>query len=492
MLKYIGHPLVDIGIATITAFAEKQSPTQITQDDLDNIADFITQEYTRQPLKSFLTVAFPNSGFTQPAFEKTPKVRLEYANRVLRGYQTDIFVPDTFCAFTGEPAIGISLDVKDQLAPGRAFRQHIPLLNGEGVINFYPNGDPGLPISSLMLLAIQAFPLGCAKCGGRLLAVHSDNEKIIHYFASTFLRQNRELLLAARISGSAKMPESEFSYRTLFISKLLEAYKIQTSYFKKNEFSSTTIYHLTNMGQSADVSIHHLPLQITTFLRDMGKNEYRHEWNQIVQRAWEKKPESKKNQGKPFQPKKNWLYEDLFGLHDDIQRNAKRFLRTYFLRAALRYARGKTDPRIDYSLYHESDLVSWKITARFLREVMNMNKERVEQIRDMGDQLAEYVSGQNDRRFFRDFDRTSNYGAFRNALIKANYEYVKLGHMPIITLDSYIEVFEEGDELAHPDWRLARDLVLIRMVEQLHGSGWLGENIDVFPSELEEDDNEDS
>ena len=115
-----------------------------------------------------------------------------------------------------------------------------------------------------------------------------------------------------------------------------------------------------------------------------------------------------------------------------------------------------------------------------------MDKERVEQIRTMGDRLAEYVSSQNDRRFFREFFTEQRYGYFRTALIKVNLSHVKHGHPPIITLDPYIEVFEEGDDLARSDWRLARDLVLIRMVERLYAQGWLGNNMDVIPESTDE------
>jgi len=212
--------------------------------------------------------------------------------------------------------------------------------------------------------------------------------------------------------------------------------------------------------------------------------EYHQEWEAIVRRAWEIAPRRKKKKDdKPFQPRRNWLYEDLFDLPD----NAPRFLRTYFLRIALRYARGKTDPRVGYSLQNEANLVSWKITERFLRRIMHMDKERIEQIRTMGDRLAEYVSSQNDRRFFREFFTVQRYDYFRTALIKANLAHVKRGNPPIITLDPYIEVFEEGNELARPDWRLARDLVLIRMVERLYEQGWLGSNVDVIPEPAEEE-----
>ena len=118
-----------------------------------------------------------------------------------------------------------------------------------------------------------------------------------------------------------------------------------------------------------------------------------------------------------------------------------------------------------------------------------MDKERVEQIRQLGDRLAEYVSRQNDRRFFRDFFTLQRYDHLRNILIKANLASAKNGHPPLITLDPYISVFEEGDEVARTDWRLARDLVLIRLVERLYELGWLGSHPEVI-SELEETETE--
>ena len=41
MMKYTGHPFVDVGIATITAFAGKKRPEDLTEADLDAIAGYI-------------------------------------------------------------------------------------------------------------------------------------------------------------------------------------------------------------------------------------------------------------------------------------------------------------------------------------------------------------------------------------------------------------------------------------------------------------------
>jgi len=496
MLKYTGHPLVDVGVATIAAFAGKRDPAQLTEADLDKMADYITHEYTRQPLKSFLTVAFTsNAWFSQDAYnpdkpglsaeerEKRRQKREKWAKHHLRqwssgGDESDVEQD----VFTGESAIAVELSGK--LSPGRAGRAQVPLALGDEYINFYTNGVPGLPVSGTTILSLQAFPLGCAKCSGRLLAVHSDNDELTYHFAETFLRENRKAVQLAQAAGSKKMPEMQFSHRTLLIDVLLQANEMQREAREDELLFSLTAYHLTNSGQGAGLDIYHLPLEMIGFLRDMQMAEYHQEWEAIVRRAWEIAPRRKKKKDdKPFQPRRNWLYEDLFDLPD----NAPRFLRTYFLRIALRYARGKTDPRVGYSLQNEANLVSWKITERFLRRIMHMDEDRVEQIRTMGDRLAEYVSSQNDRRFFREFFTVQRYDYFRTALIKANLAHVKRGNPPIITLDPYIEVFEEGNELARPDWRLARDLVLIRMVERLYEQGWLGSNVDVIPEPAEEE-----
>lgn len=116
-----------------------------------------------------------------------------------------------------------------------------------------------------------------------------------------------------------------------------------------------------------------------------------------------------------------------------------------------------------------------------------MEPHRIEHIRKMADGLADYVNRQNDRRFFRDFYTSRNYSHLRTTLLKADLAHVQQGNPPIIQFEPYIEVFEEGTELSRRDWSLARDLVLIRMIEKLHASGWLGRNAEVIDESADEE-----
>ncbi|MCW5882148.1 MAG: type I-B CRISPR-associated protein Cas8b1/Cst1 [Anaerolineae bacterium] len=470
MIDYTGHPLVDIGIATILAFVGKRDPTTLTEADLERVADYITEQYTRQPLKSFLTVAFPNSGFTQPAFEKQPERRLAYAERVVRSYRADTPTQEERCVFTGQPAVAIAFGDKEGLPAGRAFRQHIPLLTGEDVINFHPYGDAGLPVSGEAMLAIQAFPLGCAKCGGRLLAVHSDNPDLTLHFADRFLEANRRAVLLAQETGSTKMPESARSHRTLLIETLLTADRMQSEARREEQPFSLTAYHLSNSGQGVDLNIYYLPLEIMGFLRDMRRQDNYPQWQAIVQRA--EVPLPKKGGRKTTW---NSVYEDLFQLPD----KAPRFVRRYFLLPALHSFRfGVVEGK--------PHLVSWELITSFLRRVMNMTKDRIQQIRQMGDRLAEYLHRGRDRFFETNFG-TNRYAVFRTVLLRANRREIQQGLPPLIGFDPYIEVFELAEEEARSDWRLARDLVMIRMVERLYELGQL-DTLSEFASDIDENE----
>jgi CRISPR-associated protein Cst1 len=486
MLKYTGHPLVDVGLATITAFANKDSPEELVEADLEAIAGYMAEQYTQNPLRGYLTVAFPNSGFTQPAFFTQPEKQEAYKKSVLTAFRASAPRLEETDFFLGLPVAQVALDVDGHLPPGRAFRQHIPLLTGEDVINFHPYGDAGIAISGEALLAIQALPLGSAKCGGRLFFVHSDNLEIMRYFAERFLAENRLAIHIAQQSGNDKMPEPSHKYRTLLIEMLLEALRRQLEQKSAGQPFSLTAYHLTNSGQGVDLNIYHFPNQVILYLREMLSATYSAAWKELVHRAWEI-TKAKRGETQAPEPARNYLYEDLFGVAEDVSRNAPRFIRTYFMRQAFRFAKDKIDPRGSYSLQSESALVSWKLTEPFLRRIVHMEQQRIENIRQMGDALAAYIQQQNDRRFFRNFYVIGRYDYLRNALIKANTEHVKRGNKPFLTLDSYISVFEEGEEVARADWRLARDLVLIRMVEQLYANGWLGANQDALPEATTEE-----
>jgi CRISPR-associated protein Cst1 len=163
VLRYTRHPLVDVGAAAITAFADKARPQDVTREDLERVVRFIEESYTKNPMKNFLSSLFPNSGYVNPSIK--PGRVAAFMERYLYAFRDEGGLSDMLCAYCGRQA------------NVQVFKQHVPLLTGERTLNFFPT-TPGLPVCGLCLLCIQAFPLGAAKAGGRALIIHSDNEEI--------------------------------------------------------------------------------------------------------------------------------------------------------------------------------------------------------------------------------------------------------------------------------------------------------------------------
>ncbi|MCI0615167.1 type I-B CRISPR-associated protein Cas8b1/Cst1 [bacterium] len=434
------------------------------------------------PLKSFLSAVFTaNSGFSQPAYNKQPTKRVKYASNVLHSYQRPDLNTSDRCVFTGKPPTAASLDVTDELPSGRAFRQHVPLTTGEDIINFHPYGNAGLPVSGEAVIAIHALPLGCAKVSGRLLAIHSDAPETTIFFAKTFLEHNRQLIQAAQIAGSNKLDESPRKATTLLVEKLL-GIEAELS-FAEIPLASLTAYYFSNMGQSVSLEIYHLPIEITLFLRLAKTAIYRTDWNAICDRGWQLTQTNRKKKGREnVLPRFNCVYDDLFALPDQWPR----FVRRYFLRIPLRRKTGADDPRSTYSFAKEPSLVSWKLTEMFLKEVTKLNAEKIERLKDTADRLADYILSENDRKFFHSFLTAPNYGFLRSAIIRVSVQQIKKGRPPVISFEPYIELFEEGEETPQWNWRLTRDLLLIRMIDKLYHSGWIQEHKEELPEpELE-------
>ncbi len=489
-ITYTGHPFIDVGFATMTAFVGKPRFADLNTQDLQQIADYIEANYVRQPLRRFLTVAFTiNAWFAQPAFnpdrpglssEQQAKARQErqyWAERHLRQWSQLRSAVDV-CLFTGLPAAGLELSQK--LQPGRVGRAQMPLLQGDDAINFFINGDPGLPMAPEAILALQTMPLGCAKVGGGLLAVHCDDEQLTIGFANQFLQRNLSDVTKAQAAGEEKLPGSPRSLKTLLVETLTNILnrQLQEEEYRQHRPAITAYYF--NNGQSPFLEIYHLPLQITHFLLAVQTPTYRQLWNELVKRSWQIVAATGKRSkaAEPSEPRSNYLYEDLFTLPEQ----AARFVRTYFLRIP-DLKRPADDPRHSYSTLREAELVSWPLVELFAQEVMLMTDNRVAILKELGDKLADYTRYQGGKRFFRQFFTTQRSDEFLTLLSKTNIDYTryKQGTETLFNLDSFLTIFMEGEEVLRSDWRLMRDLVLIRMVEQLRD--WIAANADAIPTE---------
>jgi len=326
--------------------------------------------------------------------------------------------------------------------------------------------------------------LGCAKVGGRLLAIHSDDPDLLLYFARTFLTENRRNIQLAQAQSAKKLPDtSPRRVKTLLIEHLNQAFRERNRKGYTGLPPSVTGYYFTNSGQGADLAIYPLPLEVSDFLLAVQNPKYREAWEALVQRGWEL-TRPKRGQAQAPPPRYNRLYEDLF----DLPRNAAFFIRLYFLRRRSRRIWDKRDPAQHYNLQQEAHLLSWPLVQLFLRRVVRMDEERIEHIRALGDALADYIIRHNDSRFLNDLLLSHTYGRLRILLLRASHREVQAGRPPLVTLERFLAVFEQTEGIPQADWKLGRDLVFIRLFEQLYEKGWLQQHLPELeiPEENEE------
>jgi len=103
-----------------------------------------------------------------------------------------------------------------------------------------------------------------------------------------------------------------------------------------------------------------------------------------------------------------------------------------------------------------------------------MDRERLDMVRNLADRLAKHIQKTTDTKAFKKLLYRSgrDYRLLRTVLLQVDERMVRNGEEPLLRFDEYVRIFEEAEGVAYRDWRLARDLLLIRLIEKLYESGW--------------------
>ncbi len=454
-IRFIGHPMIDVGVATLCAAAGVDDPRRLTPAAIDAFTQEVTDLYLNPAMAGFLSyVVFANARFANPA---QLKPAFEAKRRAILSELVNLWKPDMPLSKYEEPvALGEVCVFSGDEATVRVSRMYIPLTTDEKNMNFVPEGVPLMPISGWCLLALMAMPMGGLASRGKMWIVHSfDNAATLH-FARLNLKRNRRDF---QMQGLNKRPNYKFA-RTYLLRDLAEAQRLNVGNYP------LTTYLFTSSGQKSEVEITHLPSPVVRFI-NLANRVAPAAWSRIVHRAEHLNANPENEDGRIAYTERNYFYEDLFYLPND----AHAFLRRYILRMPLSgkpSGESKNDPRYTYSFTGETELVSWTLTDLFLKEVLQMETDRIEAIRAVADRLASYIQTQ-DERLFKDLFNARNEYQLRTLLIKAD----KNAQPPLFTLDEFVEAFfttTEKDTL-RSDWSLARDLMVIRIIEKLYEGG---------------------
>ena len=114
-----------------------------------------------------------------------------------------------------------------------------------------------------------------------------------------------------------------------------------------------------------------------------------------------------------------------------------------------------------------------------------MTQERIDRIRGFADRLADHIASANDKKLFRGVVYSSRAYELRNALIRAQHSEARDHNTLLFGLADYLDVFESEDMVRLGDWSLTRDLISIRLVENLHGRRFFEKNADLLEESSE-------
>lgn len=434
-MKYTGHYLVDVGLAVMEIWLGKKHE-DFNQEDLAKAANWLTQQYQRKDLKGYLTIHFPNSGWCNATISEEKKQN--YIEKVLCSYKALPIHDDRQCVFCRKPA---------QLL---ADRQHIPLLTGMTTIITSPGGVPGLPICGYCLMAIQFYPLATLKCQGKPLFWWTPEPELLRELTLEYYQE-----LSRMIAGGSEKLENLSWPRT----RLLEAaLNVLDKYSYDRPLADCIGIHLTNYGAGPDYHEYRIPKELFEFFVELqfASQEVQEAHRSIIQKAWEKdKKASKINTTKEIQRqyKRNDYYEALVETFEDRnwQDNIRRIIDRFFV-----------DVKPD-----QYSINNYELTAFFLEKVGGMEKQRLEIIRRIADQIAlDLVIGNNEKKWINNiYFREYKPSRFTGYLIKAQKSLAEKGK--VFTMDDVLimlDIYSEYDTGAKDFW-LVRDLFLIRLLE---------------------------
>jgi len=462
-LRWTGHALVDVGVAMLTCHAGRERPEEVTMQELDAFAAEAEKLYMSPLMQSYLTVLFTVNGpITQPSYDAAR--RAEEARRLLRSHRVEAVPGAGACAFCGRPAAQ------------RLHREMMPLTSGQGPGNFFPYGRSGLPACGLCILSLLALGLGAPSCSGRALVVEAEDPRLLLQITKIWYPA---MLQFVQLSQVAQKKVAGFSHP---LTRTVEALVHLQENMSEEELEGNTpvrggltVYHLSNHGQGPDIAIRRLPSSVVRFVWRANLPKYRPAWRDIVGRHWHTG-----RSGDEQVQRRNEVYDALFTLPEQ----AGRFIRRFMLPPVVEKMRNRNAEAGAEAI---GDRVEgrWSLAELFLKEVMGLDAERIAGIRKLGDVLAEEAIANNDAQLVRKVLMADDYRTVRALLIRTSVARVNRGNEPVTTLDEFLKVFEEGEEVRRLDWHLAWDLTVIRFIETLWARDWFTRQTDAV-AQIEE------
>ena len=428
-LHITGNPFIDSGIYALNMLVCKKTKiNDMTFDHLNEGIKIISDLYLTPAWNKNMFSIFPNNILTNNAYKE--KKHELYPEELYELYNS----------------INDTTDKGNCIGCGRrnSIKEHVkrdvPLTGSVSFKNFFSYAKEGADYCPLCILLIQFMPLSLYRSGGKFILFHSDSEKVMKYWSKETIDNYHSQVASGDYVGCFN-EEYKNPVNGIFriIQKMVETYDRK---HWENETPSLNFYYFTNFNQGAELDLYSFPSNVFRFLTDIPSTE-RNNWKNIIKRQYVniKKDEEEEK----YKNKKNRIYENLL--------NGK---------SILNYLFNSNDKKV---------FCSWDLLKYYLKEVENMDDNRINAIRDLGDSLSEYIKNYDEKRVLSDIEQASTYSNFTNILRKIMKSKVEKGDKELLcSFDQFVNDICPDYKV----WKETRDLILFRIYENLNE--WLIDN----------------
>lgn len=500
-LRWLGEPLLDAGLASLLIHADKTDPSTLTQTDWQEWLAEIKADYDQRVLDRLLSVAFTQNGFNNPSWKGSARTqKLDEIFDLALGKDVPISsnsdprpAPGEKCAFyPSEPAVIL------------VGRDRFPLLPERNGMNFTPNGEGFIPLSTWALGCVLGFMYVAPLISGRFLLPACIDGNLLRWIAEEL--QNgyvQPLLTLARTSQKLEIrqPLSRFGEVLSFVLSRGGGISGATDSGKDPKQQDLRIppmlvFYFSNSGQDPFAEVYRYRSEVLTFLSRVQAQRYQRAWNAFLHSFWvitEKKkaltlPEQiqevtdlltlngkSTEEVKRFESK-NLVYEALPTLPLKAPEFIRHFFKAYTYRSvkqARLHARGQ-EILLPYIAYTPI----WEVLELFAETFfLTMTQQKIDLIKRLAKDLATLITSGIEPHAWKELlgigsTKVNSYHQWRTLLIRLLRKAAGSQNELLFTLDEYLLLFESAENLPEADWRLTRDLLQIALIEELHKQGF--------------------
>ncbi len=426
IFELTGTPFVDVGIVTLCRLSGKKKPEDLSFNDLVSASNRIVEIYLSEKWNKSLYSVFPNSLLTNPSSKKKGNIKqkyFEFLEDLIQNFNID----------TVDKKICISCGRYNVYQP--RLRMDIPMLGSGDLLNFFPAAQRGADYCNACTFAVQFFPVSM-RSGTELFSIHSASICILRSWTIAPVQMINNDLALGSLTGplltKSNSPENAlFDFSNEIILELEE-----NECSEEISDSSVDLFQFSNFQQNAKLRIYSLPSKIFKFLFDIQHDyDFRSDWTTIVSRNYKRK----KNNNEIDYNKQNALYKSLLD--------------------------GRSIVHFFIDTSKKENLCGWKLVELYLERLENMEKERIEKIKEIADGIGDYFISGGYTKSFHNFENCKTYPEFRNQMRKILKGWISSSHEGVpFTFDDYVNyLIPEGII----DWKDTRDLLLFRIYEKM-------------------------